>query len=218
MGWVGNGQRGRHRVVSGYGSGVRVAAEIFPFWFARAELERRLEEDVAPRRGNKAGPGANLLARFQGLNLPRWISYPAIQVVTQGLVHGLGLRSARSAGFNTAAACVFLFLLSNRTYPRPPIISQRAPRTGHLARWPNPRRAGLDWPSCVWTSSAIFRHVFIDFFYDFPVLVWPSAASYGVADNQIPYDWLGQVSYWNPRRTHMYVPTLLEKRTFVRGR
>ena len=164
------------------------------------------------------------------MNLPRWISYPAIQVVTQGLVYGFGLRSARSAGFNTAAGYpfaliffskgpfVFLFLLSNRTYPRPPIISQRAPRTGHLARWPNPRRAGLDWPSCVWTSSAIFRHVFIDFFYDFPVLVWPSAASYGVADNQIPYDWLGQVSYWNPRRTHMYVPTQLEKRTIVRGR
>ena len=27
--------------------------------------------------------------------------------------------------------------------------------------------------------------MFIDFFYDFPVLVWPSAASYGVADNSL---------------------------------
>ena len=67
MGWVGNGQRGRHRVVSGYGSGVRVAAEIFPFWFARAELERRLEEDVAPRRGNKAGARGQSACTVPGL-------------------------------------------------------------------------------------------------------------------------------------------------------
>ena len=63
-------------------------------------------KDAPLEEETRQGPGANLLARFQGLNLPRWISYPAIQVVTQGLVHGLGLRSARSAGFNTAAACV----------------------------------------------------------------------------------------------------------------
>jgi hypothetical protein len=77
----------------------------FPSGLPGPNLKEDWKKMLPLEEETRQGPGANLLARFQGLNLPRWISYPAIQVVTQGLVHGLGLRSARSAGFNTAAAC-----------------------------------------------------------------------------------------------------------------